>query len=83
MLQDLLIRNLCNLEKKIISVERILQYSCIPSELALMIEATQPNHSWPSHGEVNIRDLQVKLIVLYLKSYSFLMFTYSLIMITV
>ena len=72
-----------NVERKIISVERILQYACIPSEPALVIEATKPNNSRPSHGEVNIRHLQVKLFGLYLKSYSFIMFTYSLIMVMV
>ncbi|KAH9741378.1 ABC transporter C family member 3 [Citrus sinensis] len=45
---------------KIISVERILQCACIPSEPALVIEATKPNNSRPSHGEVNIRHLQVR-----------------------
>ncbi|GAY47101.1 hypothetical protein CUMW_102080 [Citrus unshiu] len=49
-----------NLERKIISVERILQCACIPSEPALVIEATKPNNSRPSHGEVNIRHLQVR-----------------------
>ncbi|KAI3830551.1 hypothetical protein MKW98_030714 [Papaver atlanticum] len=60
MLQAWVIWNLCNLENKIISVERILQYSSIPSEPPLAIEASNPLHNWPSHGEVDIRDLQVR-----------------------
>ncbi|KAI3905682.1 hypothetical protein MKW92_028266 [Papaver armeniacum] len=55
-----LIWHLCNLENQIISVERILQYSSIPSEPRLAIEATTPMHDWPAHGEVVIRDLQVR-----------------------
>lgn len=60
MLQARVIWNLCNLENKIISVERILQYSSIPSEPPLAIEASNPLHNWPPHGEVDIRDLQVR-----------------------
>ena len=64
MLQALVIWNLCNLENKIISVERILQYTTIPSEPPLTIELNQLNHSWPPHGKVEICDLQVLLIYL-------------------
>lgn len=59
MLQAGVIWNLCNLENKIISVERILQYTKIASEPPLKIEANQPDFSWPSNGEVEIRNLQV------------------------
>jgi len=59
MLQAWVILILCQMENKIISVERILQYTCIPSEPPLVIKENQPNHSWPSNGEVDIRDLQV------------------------
>lgn len=47
------------MENKIISVERILQYMSIPSEPPLVIEENQPDHSWPSHGEIDIDNLQV------------------------
>ncbi|KAJ7963664.1 ABC transporter C family member 3 [Quillaja saponaria] len=59
-LQALVICNLCNLENKIISVERILQYTCIPSEPPLVEQSKQPDPSWPLHGKVDIRDLQVR-----------------------
>ena len=62
MLQAMVIWNLCNLENKIISVERILQYSSIPSEPPLVIEPNPIDHSWPSHGVVAIRNLQVLVI---------------------
>ncbi|XP_044482645.1 ABC transporter C family member 3-like [Mangifera indica] len=59
-LQAWVIWNLCNLENKIISVERILQYTCIPSEPPLVLEENRPKRSWPSHGEVDICGLQVR-----------------------
>nr|KYP56392.1 ABC transporter C family member 3 [Cajanus cajan] len=60
MIQSWVIWNLCNMENKIISVERILQYTRIPSEPPLSLEENQPDPSWPSHGEVDIQDLQVR-----------------------
>lgn len=48
------------MENKIISVERILQYSSVPSEPALFIDSSRPANDWPSEGEVDIRGLQVK-----------------------
>lgn len=60
MLQAWVIWTLCDLENKIISVERILQYTNIPSESPLIIEANRPDHDWPSNGEVNLHDLQVR-----------------------
>ncbi|TXG67672.1 hypothetical protein EZV62_008947 [Acer yangbiense] len=60
MLQAWVIWNLCNMENKIISVERMLQYTSIPSEPPLVIEENRPDRCWPSHGEVDIRDLQVR-----------------------
>ncbi|KAL4618714.1 hypothetical protein ACB092_06G030900 [Castanea dentata] len=60
MLLAWVIWNLCQMENKIISVERIFQYSSIPSEPPLVIEESRPDHFWPSHGEIDIRDLQVR-----------------------
>ncbi|CAL0317439.1 unnamed protein product [Lupinus luteus] len=60
MIQSWVIWNLCNLENKIISVERILQYTSIPAEPPLVVEETRPDPSWPSYGEVEIHDLQVR-----------------------
>lgn len=51
---------LTNLENKIISVERIFQYSSIPSEPPLVIESNRPDDQWPAQGEVDIRHLQVR-----------------------
>ncbi|GFZ21433.1 multidrug resistance-associated protein 3 [Actinidia rufa] len=60
MLQAWVIWNLCYMENKIISVERILQYTSIPSEPPLVIEENRPDSLWPSHGEVYIQNLQVR-----------------------
>ncbi|XP_042488176.1 ABC transporter C family member 3-like [Macadamia integrifolia] len=52
--------DLSSLENKIISVERILQYTCIPNESPLLVEEDKPDHEWPSHGKVDIVNLQVR-----------------------
>ncbi|KFK38636.1 hypothetical protein AALP_AA3G140200 [Arabis alpina] len=59
-LQSTLIWTLCDVENKMISVERMLQYTNIPSEPPLVIESTRPEKSWPSIGEITIRNLQVR-----------------------
>ncbi|KAK8689299.1 hypothetical protein V6N13_088021 [Hibiscus sabdariffa] len=59
-LQAWVVWNICNMENTIISVERILQYSSIPSEPALMIETNRPDRHWPYYGEVQIHDLQAR-----------------------
>lgn len=51
---------LCHWENKMISVERILQYTTIASEAPLTIEENRPDCSWPSHGEIGIYHLQVQ-----------------------
>ncbi|EFJ06788.1 hypothetical protein SELMODRAFT_134840 [Selaginella moellendorffii] len=51
---------LCTVEKVIISVERIQQYSCLPSEASWKVQATKPSESWPSDGTVELVDLQVR-----------------------
>ncbi|KAH9625052.1 hypothetical protein KSS87_020805 [Heliosperma pusillum] len=60
-IQSFVIKNLCNMENRIISVERILQYTSITSEPPLVIEENRPDKSWPSNGEVAIQDLEPKM----------------------
>ncbi|PKA63427.1 ABC transporter C family member 3 [Apostasia shenzhenica] len=60
MIQAWVIWTLCNLENKIISVERILQYTNILSEPPLIVESKRPDPNWPSMGEVDLYDLQVR-----------------------
>ncbi|KAJ8532523.1 hypothetical protein K7X08_012446 [Anisodus acutangulus] len=59
-LQAWVVWNLCMMENKIISVERILQYTSLPSEPPLIIESNRPDPNWPSCGEVDFSNLQVR-----------------------
>ncbi|XWS47050.1 hypothetical protein CRYUN_Cryun14cG0120100 [Craigia yunnanensis] len=53
------ILSFCKLENKIISIERIYQYSQIPSE-APFIENSRPPSSWPESGAIELHDLKVR-----------------------
>ncbi|XP_022684326.1 putative ABC transporter C family member 15 isoform X2 [Setaria italica] len=55
-----IIWNICNTENKMISVERILQYSRIPSEAPLVVDCCRPTNSWPEIGAIRIRCLEVR-----------------------
>ncbi|KAE8730152.1 DNA-binding protein GT-1 [Hibiscus syriacus] len=59
-LQAWVIWNLCNVENKMISVERILQFSNIPSEAPLVIEDCRPKPDWPTQGRIELENLQVQ-----------------------
>ncbi|CAO2177146.1 unnamed protein product [Urochloa humidicola] len=59
-LQAWVIWNLCDVENKMISVERILQFSNIPSESPLVIEEYRPMEAWPWYGTIQIDGLQIK-----------------------
>lgn len=64
MLQGWVIWKFCNMENKIISVERVLQYMSISSEPSLVIEENRPDQSWPFHGELEIQDLKVNFTLI-------------------
>lgn len=53
------ILSFCKLENKIISIERINQYSEIPSEAPPIIENCRPPAAWPETGTVELIDLKV------------------------
>ncbi|CAM0884177.1 unnamed protein product [Alopecurus aequalis] len=59
-LQAWVIWNLCNVENKMICVERILQFSTIPSEPPLVIETSRPRETWPWCGKIQIEALQIQ-----------------------
>ncbi|GAB4840563.1 hypothetical protein Ancab_021333 [Ancistrocladus abbreviatus] len=59
-LQAWVIWNLCNVENKMISVERILQFTRLPSEAPLVIEDRRPEPQWPSKGYLEFRNLHVQ-----------------------
>lgn len=54
------ILSFCKLENKIISIERIYQYSQIPSEAPPLIEDFRPPPSWPVNGTIQLIDLKVR-----------------------
>lgn len=59
-LQASVIWNICNAENKMISVERILQYSKIKSEAPLVIEECRPENNWPQVGTICFQNLQIR-----------------------
>lgn len=59
-LQASVIWNICNAENKMISVERILQYSNIVSEAPLVIEECRPTNNWPETGTISFKNLQIR-----------------------
>ncbi|KAK8617889.1 hypothetical protein V6N13_080793 [Hibiscus sabdariffa] len=59
-LQAWVIWNLCNVENKMISVERVLQFTNIGSEGPLVIEDRRPKPEWPTEGTIVLENLQVQ-----------------------
>ncbi|XP_027334133.1 putative ABC transporter C family member 15 [Abrus precatorius] len=59
-LQASVIWNICNAENKMISVERILQYTKIASEAPLVIEDRRPPSNWPEIGTICFKNLQIR-----------------------
>ncbi|PQM42316.1 putative ABC transporter C family member 15 [Prunus yedoensis var. nudiflora] len=59
-LQAWVIWNTCNVENKMISVERILQFTKIPIEAPLVIEDSRPVPEWPMAGKIEIENLRVQ-----------------------
>lgn len=53
------ILSFCKLENKIISIERIYQYSKIQGEAPPVIEESRPPASWPQNGAIDLIDLKV------------------------
>ncbi|WOL09549.1 hypothetical protein Cni_G18302 [Canna indica] len=51
---------ICNAENKMISVERILQYSQIPSEAPILIEDCRPPKDWPQSGTIYLKNLEIR-----------------------
>jgi ABC-type multidrug transport system fused ATPase/permease subunit len=50
----------CQLEKSMVSVERINQYTQLESEAPLIIQNSRPPKSWPSKGTIEFRDLKLR-----------------------
>lgn len=58
-LQASVIWNICNAENKMISVERVLQYTKLTSEAPLIVDDCRPPNNWPSTGTICFQNLQV------------------------
>ncbi|XP_060971323.1 ABC transporter C family member 10 [Cannabis sativa] len=54
------IQRQCILTNYMISVERLNQYMCIPSEAPEVIKENRPPTSWPNVGKVEISNLQIR-----------------------
>ncbi|RHN73198.1 putative xenobiotic-transporting ATPase [Medicago truncatula] len=50
----------CNVENKMVSVERIKQFTNLPSEAPWKIADKSLPHNWPSHGTIELNNLQVR-----------------------
>ncbi|KAL7585144.1 hypothetical protein Lser_V15G41587 [Lactuca serriola] len=50
----------CYVENRMVSVERIKQFTNIPSEAEWVKKDGPPPPNWPSHGSLELRDLQVR-----------------------
>jgi hypothetical protein len=76
MLQARVVWFMCNLENKIISVERILQYIGIPAEPPLFMSGDKLTHNWPSNGEIQLYNLHVNLssLIHHALSFYFILF---------
>ena len=55
-----MVRMACELEINTVSVERIKEYSEIPTEADWVIEDKRPSSDWPTKGVVNFNDYQVR-----------------------
>ncbi|KAB2598731.1 ABC transporter C family member 10-like [Pyrus ussuriensis x Pyrus communis] len=54
------IQNQCSIANYIISVERLNQYTNIPSEAPEVVEGNRPPTNWPTVGKVEIQNLQIR-----------------------
>uniref|UniRef100_A0A803NQQ9 ABC-type xenobiotic transporter n=1 Tax=Cannabis sativa TaxID=3483 RepID=A0A803NQQ9_CANSA len=50
----------CFVENKMVSVERVKQFTNIPSEAEWRLKDLLPPPNWPAHGNVHLKDLQVR-----------------------
>jgi ATP-binding cassette, subfamily C (CFTR/MRP), member 2 len=52
----------CFIENKMVSVERIKQFTNIPSEATWRIKDCLPDSNWPTKGDINVIDLKVDFL---------------------
>ena len=56
----LLIRYAADLEKSIVSIERIREYQKTPIEAALETDNDPKEGTWPDHGVIEFKDYQTR-----------------------
>ncbi|KNA13620.1 hypothetical protein SOVF_114980 isoform A [Spinacia oleracea] len=59
-LQASVIWNICNAENKMISVERVLQYTKLTSEAPQIVDDCRPPNNWPTTGTISFQNLQIR-----------------------
>lgn len=59
-LQAWVIWNLCNVENKMISVKRILDFASLRSDAPPVMENCRPEPDWPSEGSIQFENLHVR-----------------------
>ncbi|CAN6270978.1 unnamed protein product [Urochloa humidicola] len=50
----------CMVENDMVAVERVHQYSTLPSEAEWQVADCLPSPNWPSRGDIDVRDLKVR-----------------------
>lgn len=53
----------CTVENDMVAVERVHQYSNLPSEAAWEVADCLPSPDWPSRGDIDVKDLKVNIIL--------------------
>ncbi|WWD18144.1 hypothetical protein CI109_102593 [Kwoniella shandongensis] len=55
-----LVRSASEVEQNIVSVERVLGYTKLPSEAAQYVPDKQPSSSWPDHGSIEFDNFSMR-----------------------
>ncbi|XP_059176453.1 ATP-binding cassette sub-family C member 2-like [Physella acuta] len=55
-----MVRQICEFETNIVSVERMKEYSHVQQEAALVIPSNRPSPSWPTSGDVTFTNYQTR-----------------------
>ncbi|KAF6136410.1 hypothetical protein GIB67_019293 [Kingdonia uniflora] len=50
----------CLVENRMVSIERIKQFINIPSESPWIVKDCRPPSNWPTNGDIDLKDLQVR-----------------------
>lgn len=55
----------CMIENDMVAIERVHQYSTLPSEAAWEVADCLPSPDWPSRGDIDVKNLKVNTFYLY------------------